>query len=97
MMPDFPLDSYCVDLFRYAFGSVKTIFVGAVPYRRQNGRNIRWTPRVLKNRFEYEIFSSGGIDVNLSLGTSLRYSGQMEIAFPGGIRPEFIRSAREYD
>lgn len=97
MMPDFPLDSYCVDLVRYAVGSVKTIFVGAVPYRRQNGRNIRWTPRVLKNRFEYEIFSSGGIDVNLSLGTSLRYSGQMEIAFPGGIRPEFIRSAREYD
>ncbi|KAI3325831.1 hypothetical protein HD806DRAFT_553104 [Xylariaceae sp. AK1471] len=47
--------------------------------------------------FEYEIFAYGGIDVNLSLGYRHRYFNQREIAFSGEIRPEFIRTAREYD
>lgn len=57
---------------------------------------MRWQPRGF-NQFEYEIFAFGGIDVNYVLGSNHRYANQHEIAFPGGIRREFIRSAREYD
>lgn len=46
--------------------------------------------------FEYEIFAYGGIDVNFVLGQDHQFANQHEIAFPGGIRREFIRSAREY-
>ena len=46
--------------------------------------------------FEYEVFAYGGIDVNRALG-SHAHEDQYEVAFPGGIRTEMIRSAREYN
>ncbi|WP_326599174.1 scabin-related ADP-ribosyltransferase [Streptomyces sp. NBC_01803] len=47
-------------------------------------------------KYTYELDVPGGIDVNQSIGPhSLEY--EMEIAFPGGIRSEFIRGARPYD
>ncbi|KAK6359014.1 hypothetical protein TWF696_000186 [Orbilia brochopaga] len=95
--PGDPLANQHVDLEQYVNNNVQSIFVGTARCYRQNDRVARWTPRGLANRFEYEIFAFGGIDVNLSLGYNHRYFNQREIAFPGGIRTEFIRTAREYD
>ncbi|KAK0438169.1 uncharacterized protein EV420DRAFT_1651551 [Desarmillaria tabescens] len=55
-----------------------------------------FTSVTTRHRFEYEIFAYGGIDVNHVLGDGHQYANQHEIAFPGGIRREFIRTAREY-
>jgi hypothetical protein len=89
-------DQY-LNLETYVGQNTPSIFVSTARYYNQDGRNQRWTPRNIANRFEYEIFAYGGIDINLSLGHDHQYSNQREIAFPGGIRPEFIRTAREYD
>lgn len=86
-----------MDLETYVSGNERSIFVGTARYYRQNNRVMRWVPRVIADRYEYEVYAFGGIDVNLSLGGSHRYWNQREIAFPGGIRPEFIRTAREHD
>ncbi|XDG03957.1 hypothetical protein ABKA04_003572 [Annulohypoxylon sp. FPYF3050] len=95
--PGDALEDEYVDLNRYVEDNVQSIFVGTARfYRGERNRVMRWQPRSIANRFEYEIFAFGGIDVNLSLGYEHRYFNQREIAFPGGIRPEFIRTAREY-
>ncbi|KAG8737308.1 hypothetical protein FRC10_008366 [Ceratobasidium sp. 414] len=87
------------DLGAYVDNNVESVFVGTARYYRNpdTNRPTRWVPRNIANMFEYEVFANGGIDVNLSLGTSNRFFNQHEIAFPGGIRPEFIRTARQYD
>ncbi|KAI1273594.1 hypothetical protein F5Y07DRAFT_411191 [Xylaria sp. FL0933] len=86
------------DLHRYVRYNAQSIFVGTARYyRNENNSPTRWVPREIGDRFEYEIYAHGGIDVNLSLGYHHRYFNQREIAFPGGIRPEFIRTAREYN
>lgn len=73
-----------------------SIFVGTARYYRNDaGRLVRWQPR-RSVRFEYEVFAYGGIEVNHVLGTEHEYANQHEIAFPGGILPQFIRSAREF-
>ncbi len=74
-----------------------SIFVAAARYYR-NARNIlvRWRPCTTRLRFEYEIFAYGGIDVNAVLGDAHQYASRHEVTFPGGIRREFIRTAREY-
>lgn len=56
-----------------------------------------WTPRDIRNSFQYEIYAPGGIEVGLSLGTANRFPNQNEVAFPGGILPRYIRTAREFD
>jgi hypothetical protein len=56
-----------------------------------------WTPRNRASTYQYEIFAPGGIDINLSLGSANRYSNQNEVTFPGGILPQYIRTAREFD
>lgn len=56
-----------------------------------------WMPRNITKKFEYEVFTPGGIDVNLSMGRFHGYWNQREVLFPGGILPRFIRTAREYD
>lgn len=55
-------------------------------------------PRVTRNctLYRYEIFAPGGIDVWLTLGNDYDYYGQREIAFAGGISPQYIRIARAY-
>ncbi|KAF8651597.1 hypothetical protein AX16_004687 [Volvariella volvacea WC 439] len=93
------LSNASLDLGAYVQDSsaAHSVFVSTTRYHRtEDGRNQRWMPRNPR-RFEYEIFAHGGIDVNLSLGSRSPWRNQREIAFPGGIRPEFIRSAREYE
>lgn len=46
-------------------------------------------------RYVYEIDAPGGIDANATLGARNMFSSESEITFAGGIRPEFIRGARE--
>lgn len=87
------------DLGAYVDSNIDSVFVGTARYYRNpdTNRPTRWVPRNIVNMFEYEVFANGGIDVNLSLGTSNRFFNQHEVAFPGGIRPEFIRTARQYN
>lgn len=93
---DHEIQAESADLGQYVDNNVPSIFVSTTRFYRQDGRNTRWTPRNIRDHFEYEIFAYGGIDVNLSLGQH-DYRNQMEITFPGGIRSEFIRTARQYD
>jgi hypothetical protein len=41
-------------------------------------------------RYFYEIDAPGGVDVNATLGPHA-YTGEQEIAMPGGVLPERIR------
>ncbi|KAI0067951.1 hypothetical protein BV25DRAFT_894797 [Artomyces pyxidatus] len=86
------------DLGSYAMNNVPSIFVSTARYYKSKSKKgyTSWQPDNKSNMFEYEIFAYGGIDVNESLGKH-PFQQQKEIAFPGGIRSEFIRSAREYD
>ncbi|KAG8791502.1 hypothetical protein FRC12_009033 [Ceratobasidium sp. 428] len=79
--------------------NVPSIFVATARYyaHPETGCPTRWVPRNVANMFEYEIFAAGWIDVNLSLGRSHAFAHQREVTFPGGIRPEFIRTARQYN
>ncbi|HWS36817.1 MAG TPA: ADP-ribosyltransferase [Actinoplanes sp.] len=43
-----------------------------------------------KSGWNYYIDAPGGIDVNKTIGATHKYADQMEVAFPGGIRPEFV-------
>ncbi|KAJ7122355.1 hypothetical protein C8R44DRAFT_831600 [Mycena epipterygia] len=71
---------------------------GIYPGRPVHSGVLLWEPRVNPG-FAYEIFAFGGIDVDelFAGNTTYPYRSQHEIAFPGGIRREFIRSAREYN
>ncbi|QRV80468.1 hemopexin domain protein [Ceratobasidium sp. AG-Ba] len=73
------------DLGAYVDNNVESVFVGTARYYRNpdTHRPTRWVPRNIGNMFD--------------LGTGNRFFIQHEIAFPGGIRPEFIRTARQYD
>ena len=85
-----------MNLYTYVNQNVTSIFVSTTHSVRTNG--YFWRPRNKKYKYRYEIYAPGGIDVNLSLDKEDNdYPHQNEIAFPGGIRPEFIRSARCYN
>ncbi|KIM41605.1 hypothetical protein M413DRAFT_27915 [Hebeloma cylindrosporum] len=94
----FPTQGF--NLGSYVQDNTPSIFVGATRYTRNaQGRLTLWERRLSRatqHRFQYEIFAFGGIDVNHVLGNTHEYANQNEIAFPGGIRPQFIRSAREF-
>ncbi|MBP5868785.1 hypothetical protein QBB33_06860 [Streptomyces scabiei] len=47
-------------------------------------------------KYTYEIDAPGGIDVNKTLGDH-PLSYEEEVAFPGGVRGEYIKSAAPYD
>jgi len=87
------------DLRGYVGNGTASIFIGTTrPYRNPDNTLGGWKPRVLKgnkDRFKYEVFAYGGINVDRVLGTH-DYENQREIAFPGGIAPRMIRSARQY-
>ncbi|MGG3789108.1 RICIN domain-containing protein, partial [Paenibacillus larvae] len=86
------------DLFGYVKSNTKSIFVSTTKTKYKNGKRYQpWSPRTRDNGviYQYEIFAPGGIDVNNSFGDRSPWSNQLEVAFPGGIRPEFIRSVRE--
>ncbi|PTB73981.1 ADP-ribosylation [Trichoderma longibrachiatum ATCC 18648] len=95
------IDSQC-NIEEYVLHNQESPFISTARCYRSNGCPMRWRPYqtpFARNRggFEYEIFAYGGIDVNGSIGHRHRFAGQNEVAFPGGIRREFIRSALEYD
>ncbi|MFM9586425.1 ADP-ribosyltransferase [Streptomyces caniscabiei] len=43
-----------------------------------------------KSGYNYYIDAPGGVDVNRSIGDQHKWADQVEVAFPGGIRTEFI-------
>ncbi|QYX78526.1 scabin-related ADP-ribosyltransferase [Streptomyces akebiae] len=47
-------------------------------------------------KYTYEIDAPGGIDVNKTLGAH-PLSYEEEVAFPGGVRSEYVKSAAPYD
>ncbi|RWR84636.1 albumin-2 protein [Cinnamomum micranthum f. kanehirae] len=61
-------------------------------------RSASWRPRVTTDTilYRYEIFALGGIDTVLTLREHNDYPNQQEIAFVGGISPQYIRTARPY-
>ncbi|MEC0186767.1 RICIN domain-containing protein [Paenibacillus larvae] len=86
------------DLFHYVRSNTKSIFVSTTKTRYKNSKRYQpWTPRSSARGiiYQYEIFAPGGVDVNNSFGDRSPWPNQLEVAFPGGIRPEFIRSVRE--
>ncbi|MEU8890575.1 ADP-ribosyltransferase [Streptomyces sp. NPDC048442] len=50
----------------------------------------QWVPWMKGGAFNYYIDAPGGIDVNKTIGDQHKYADQVEVAFPGGIRSEFI-------
>jgi hypothetical protein len=50
----------------------------------------QWTKWLKPGAFNYYIDAPGGIDVNKTIGDQHKYAEQVEVAFPGGIRSEFI-------
>ncbi|EMD32680.1 hypothetical protein CERSUDRAFT_118446 [Gelatoporia subvermispora B] len=91
-----------LDLYSFIKKDMSSLFVSATRYAEDplSQEMQRWIPANPQGLYEYEIFAHGGIDVGLTLnfrtGISLSAHHQ-EIVFPGGIRSELIRSAREYD
>ncbi|MEV6348130.1 ADP-ribosyltransferase [Actinoplanes sp. NPDC051851] len=43
-----------------------------------------------KSGFNYYIDAPGGVDVNKTIGSDHKYADQLEVAFPGGIRAEYV-------
>lgn len=43
-----------------------------------------------KSGFNYYIDAPGGVDVNRTIGSKHKYADQLEVAFPGGIRREYV-------
>ncbi|WP_437098877.1 scabin-related ADP-ribosyltransferase [Streptomyces flavidovirens] len=83
-----PLDPSKTDLAEYVDGSDPSAFV-STSYRDDIGDDFG-------GKYTYEIDVPGGIDVNRSLGDH-PLSYEKEVAFPGGIRSEYIKGARPYD
>jgi hypothetical protein len=89
-------------LHRYINDQVRSIFVSTtrpVPRDARGGPVEIWIPPVLNGRYRYEIFAYGGVDIltTFELQKEVMYPEQEEITFIGGIRPELIRSATQYD
>ncbi len=88
-------------LLNYLRTNSPSIFVSTTRARYNNlGLEITpWTPHSANNNiiYRYEIFAPGGIDINASFSRNHNpFPNEDEITFPGGIRPEFIRSTYEY-
>ena len=93
------LDDTQVHLYRYVFDAVRSVFVSATRFVMHEGRQSAWYPGITRDRYQYEIYAYGGIDIQLTFHEEdiPPYYHQQEITFVGGIRPGLIRSARQYD
>ncbi|KIY49761.1 hypothetical protein FISHEDRAFT_72393 [Fistulina hepatica ATCC 64428] len=72
--------------------------LGTARYYRDDANRLRrlHLPNMCDHvTYQYEIFAYGGINVNRLLRPH-EYNFEHEIAFPGGIQREFIRSVRVY-
>ncbi|MFJ8162638.1 hypothetical protein ACIRBY_17180 [Streptomyces sp. NPDC096136] len=83
-----PLDPSRVDLVEYVQESNPSALV-STSYRDDIGEEFG-------GKFTYLINAPGGIDVNASMGDH-PLSYEQEVAFPGGIRTEYISGARPYN
>lgn len=83
-----PRDPARVDLAEYVEESEHSAHV-STSYREDIGGEFG-------GKFTYQIDAPGGIDVNASMGDH-PLSYEEEVAFPGGVRTEFIVGARPYD
>lgn len=101
---DYSVTDFDWDIFTYVNGSYTSIHSPFVSTTRtvlyDDGIWNEWVPYPGDTRMDvgdivyvYEIFAPGGIDINLTFGSDTPVSEHNEIAFPGGIRREFIRSA----
>ncbi|MDX3695077.1 ADP-ribosyltransferase [Streptomyces europaeiscabiei] len=43
-----------------------------------------------KSGYNYYIDAPGGVDVNRTIGDQHRWADQVEVAFPGGIKPQYV-------
>lgn len=43
-----------------------------------------------KSGYNYYIDAPGGVDVNRTIGDQHKWADQVEVAFPGGIKPEYV-------
>jgi len=88
------------NLREYTEHDTDSIFIGTTrPYINATNTLTAWHQRVpacTQRHFLYNIFAYGGIDVNHVLGHH-NHENQHEVAFPGGIRPEMVRLAWEYN
>ncbi|KAL6303072.1 hypothetical protein BKA93DRAFT_750835 [Sparassis latifolia] len=92
-----------LDIATYVMNNVPSIFVSTTrtlaSYTPSVPEPLIWTADnrhiVDRTSFRYEIYAHGGIDVNESLGTH-HHQHQHGVAFAGGIRREFVRTAVEY-
>ncbi|WP_344027447.1 scabin-related ADP-ribosyltransferase [Streptomyces luteireticuli] len=50
-----------------------------------------------KGMWRYTIEAPHGVDVNATLGSTAGYAGEREIAFPGGIKPVYIKGAEQVE
>ena len=93
------------DLYAFKVNKKNSVFVSATNCfaDRDQGVTTRWVPNdyetIGRNAilYEYEIFAHGGIDVDRSLVDVSADLRKGDVAFPGGIRCDFVRSAIEYD
>ncbi|MER6572959.1 protein phosphatase [Streptomyces sp. NPDC001093] len=83
-----PRDPSNTDLAQYVEDSEHSAFV-STSYRDDIGDEFG-------GKYTYEIDVPGGIDINRSLGDH-PLSYEEEVAFPGGIRSEYIKGAYPYD
>ncbi|MEH0633267.1 hypothetical protein QBA35_07760 [Streptomyces bottropensis] len=83
-----PKDTSNTDLAEYVAEDDPSAFV-STSYRDDIGDDFG-------GKFTYVIDAPGGIDVNKSIG-SHALSYEEEVAFPGGIRNEYIKGAYSYD
>ncbi|PAV17543.1 Hemopexin domain-containing [Pyrrhoderma noxium] len=92
------LDDNRVNIATYTYDNQASIFVSTTRYVMSDGRIAQFHPEDYVGMYEYEIYVYGGIDINLTLRPRHNmFPYEHEVAFPGGIRPDLIRSARQYD
>lgn len=85
-----------LDLAAYVRRRQPSVFVSTTRCYGDRGRCHWWTPYERRNRYAYEVYAPFGIDVNAFLGEH-QFQRQNEVAFPGGITREHIRSVMVYD
>ncbi|MGW1892562.1 scabin-related ADP-ribosyltransferase [Streptomyces sp. NPDC002004] len=82
-----PQDPYNPDLDSYVNKSEHSAFVGTT---NNEAFASKWGAK-----YVYDIDAPGGIDINQTFGPDSPFSHEDEIAFPGGVRPEYIKGVWE--
>lgn len=83
-----PRNTHDMHLARYVHANTPSAFVST-------SRDIAVPVEKFQAKFVYDIDAPAGIDIPRTFGANP--FGESEVAFPGGIKSEFIRGAWEYD